>query len=203
MKNIIGIKKGMTQIYKDDKVVPVTVVEISENIVCGVDKAEKNCLIRIGTGKKKKPTKAEIGTYKEVKFVPKYTWDVRYDLDSCPKIGDKFGPDVLKEGDFLRIVGITKAKGFAGVVKRWGFRGGPKTHGQSDRLRAPGSIGAGTSPGRIIKGKKMAGKMGGTKQTLINKRIVEIGNDYVLIRGQVPGNVGGLLKISVMSSNEG
>jgi len=90
---------------------------------------------------------------------------------------------------------VSKGKGFAGVVKRWGFAGGPKTHGQSDRHRAPGSIGAGTTPGRVLKGKKMAGRKGGDTVTLLNKEIVDIKDNYILVSGPVPGSNGDLVAI--------
>ena len=91
--------------------------------------------------------------------------------------------------------GISKGKGFAGVVKRHGFHGGPKTHGQSDRHRAPGSIGAGTSPGRVLKGKKMAGRMGGETITIADREVVEVKDNLVLIKGPIPGSRGDLVSI--------
>lgn len=105
--------------------------------------------------------------------------------------------DVLAEGDKVSVSGVSKGKGFAGVVKRWHFKGGPRTHGQSDRERAPGSIGSTTTPGRVYKGKKMAGKMGGKKVTVKNLRVlkIEAEKNSLLLSGAVPGAPGKLLII--------
>jgi len=104
----------------------------------------------------------------------------------------------LKPGNLLRIVGITKSKGFQGVVKRHNFRGGPKTHGQKDRLRAPGSIGA-TTPQRVIKGHKMAGRMGGQRVTMKKRKVIQVDNEkkQLLIKGALPGNNKGKVEIFV------
>ena len=102
----------------------------------------------------------------------------------------------FKEGDLLKISGFTKGKGFQGVVKRYSFAGGPKTHGQKNRYRAPGSIGN-TSPQRVVPGRKMAGRMGGNKKTIKNLKVVSIIKDkeLLMVRGSVPGNVGGEVTI--------
>ena len=110
-------------------------------------------------------------------------------------IGDEVKPEIFVAGDKVEINGVSKGKGFAGVVKRWGFKGGPRTHGQSDRLRAPGSIGAGTDPGRILKGKRMGGRMGQETVTLKNREIVDIKDTYLLVSGPVPGSNGDLVAI--------
>ena len=106
----------------------------------------------------------------------------------------------LHKGDVINVSGVSKGRGFTGVVKRWGFAGGPKTHGQSDRVRAPGSIGGGTDPGRVFKGKKMAGRMGGKNVTVRNLEVVGIDNDYVLIKGGIPGSRQSEVKISVVQA---
>jgi large subunit ribosomal protein L3 len=201
MKNIIGIKKGMTQIYKDDKVVPVTVVEIPQNKIFAVRTDGDRQVVRIGVGNKKKMNKSEAGIYKDLKSAPKIFWDFVSD-ESDVKIGYEFGVDQVGEGDLLKISGKTKAKGFAGVVKRYGFRGGKRTHGQSDRLRAPGSIGAGTDPGRVLPGKKMPGRMGGVLSTVIKRKVLEVGDDYILVKGSLPGNTKSILKIEITKKNE-
>ena len=105
---------------------------------------------------------------------------------------------VLQPGDLVKVTGKSQGKGFAGVVKRWGFKGGPKTHGQSDRLRAPGSIGQGTDPGRVHKGKKMAGRMGGDQVTVRNLTVVKVDPEKqeVWVSGVVPGNKGGVIAIT-------
>jgi len=112
------------------------------------------------------------------------------------KIGDQINPKLIfKVGDKVKVAGKSKGKGFAGVVKRHGFAGGPRTHGQSDRERAPGSIGQTTTPGRVYKGKRMAGRMGGERVTLKNLKMVEVGDDYLVVSGLVPGAKGGLLEV--------
>jgi ribosomal protein L3 len=110
--------------------------------------------------------------------------------------------DIFKAGDVVAVTGISKGKGFAGVVKRHHFRGGPRTHGQSDRERAPGSIGQTTTPGRVYKGKRMAGRMGGEQATVKNLHIISVNteNGEVEISGQVPGNPGSLISIRKIKS---
>jgi 50S ribosomal protein uL3 len=102
---------------------------------------------------------------------------------------------IFKAGDFIKVTGFSKGKGFAGVVKRWGFKGGPKTHGQSDRQRAPGSIGQTTTPGRVYRGKKMAGRLGGRKVTLAGLTVMEVNEkeNLLLVKGLLPGVKGGPL----------
>src|SRR3989338_9041385 len=101
-------------------------------------------------------------------------------------------------GDKIKVTGTTKGRGFTGVVKRWGFRGGPKTHGQSDRHRAPGSIGQGTTPGRVFKGKKMAGRSGSSTKTITGLKVVRVDaeKNELLVSGAVPGAKGGIVKVS-------
>ena len=113
--------------------------------------------------------------------------------------------DFLKPGDKVEISGLSKGKGFAGVIKRWGFHGGPKTHGQSDRHRAPGSIGSGTTPGRVYKGKKMAGHMGNVKSSAKNLEVVGIDKEKNLltIKGAVPGATGGLVMVTKLGRIKG
>ncbi|MFH0864028.1 MAG: 50S ribosomal protein L3 [Candidatus Gottesmanbacteria bacterium] len=104
----------------------------------------------------------------------------------------------LQVGDKVKVSGTSRGKGFAGVVKRWKFAGGPKTHGQSDRERAPGSIGQTTTPGRVYKGKRMAGRMGGDKVTISGLKVVEIKSEekILIVKGLIPGPIKGLVKIS-------
>ncbi len=191
MKALIGIKKGMTRVFKDNKVVPVTVVDVGSCILSFVEKEG----FELGIGAKRKPTKAMLGRYKVAKKVPMRTGYFTGSLNNEIQIGDEVKSDIFTIGDKVVVKGVSKGKGFAGVVKRWGFAGGPKTHGQSDRHRAPGSIGAGTDPGRVLKGKKMAGRKGGDTITLLNKEIIDIKDNYVLLSGPVPGANGSLVAI--------
>ena len=124
-----------------------------------------------------------------------YKWVVESELPEGFKVGSELVGETFNEGDTVTVTGISKGKGFQGVVKRHGFKGGPRTHGQSDRLRAPGAIGARTTPGRVYKGKRMGGRMGHDTVTIKNKRILGIKENILLIRGPLPGSNGDLVKI--------
>lgn len=185
MKAIIGTKKGMTRIFKGEKSVPVTVVDVSDCVVSLKDDVG----IELGLGKKKRVNKALEGKYKGLGFVPALR-EYFTGLTGEYEVGAKVMPDTFASGEKVTVTGVTKGKGFIGVVKRYGFKGGPRTHGQSDRLRAPGSIGAGTTPGRVLKGKRMAGRMGSKTVTLHSKEVVDVVDTYLLISGPIPGNRG-------------
>jgi large subunit ribosomal protein L3 len=191
MKAILGIKKGMTRVFKDDKMVPVTVIDTSS---CKVARREGD-QVELGLLEKRKPTKSEIGQYKELKYVPQYLKVFRGEFGKEVSAGDEVKAEFFDEGEKVYVTSKSKGKGFQGVMKRWGFKGGQRTHGQSDRLRAPGSIGAGTDPGRVWKGKKMGGRMGSQKITLKDKEIVAINKQYLLISGPIPGANGDLVSI--------
>lgn len=203
MSAIIGYKKDMSQVFDEKgKVIPCTIVDVSDVFVVGKKTKEKDGYeaLVLGVGKKKNPNKSE--KTKDLKHVPSQKCEFRTDkvegmeLEKL-KIGDKVEPDVLKEGDIVFVSGTSKGRGFQGVVKRYGFHGGPRTHGQSDRERAPGSIGAGTDPGRVFKGKKMPGHMGDEKVTLKNVQVVKVMKDkgLICVKGGVPGGRNGLVRI--------
>lgn len=189
MKAILGIKKGMTRVFEGDRVVPVTVVDVTN---CKVAKKSVG-QVEIGLGEDKKADRSTKGQYKKLKLAPKYTKVFRGEFEL--EEGVEILPEIFNEGDIVEVEGVSKGKGFAGVVKRWRFSGGPRTHGQSDRLRAPGSIGAGASPGRVFKGLKMGGRMGSERVTIKNKRIVGIKEGYLLVSGPIPGSNGDLVAI--------
>jgi large subunit ribosomal protein L3 len=191
MKAILGIKKGMTRIFKDDSMVPVTIVDTSS---CKVAKRNGN-QVELALLEKRKPNQREKGQYKELGYVPRFNRVFTGDFAENVTSADEVKAEFFDEGEKVAITANTKGKGFQGVMKRWGFKGGQRTHGQSDRLRAPGSIGAGTDPGRVWKGKKMGGRMGGQKITLKNKEIVGIKDNYLLISGPIPGANGDLVSI--------
>ncbi len=174
----------MTRILQEGKSIPVTIVDVKDCVVSFKDED----LVELGL-EKKRGNKAELGRYKNLGFVPKHTKSYRY-KDNSLKVGDKVESSVFTPGEIVCIKAKSKGKGFMGVVKRWGFAGGPKTHGQSDRLRAPGSIGAGTTPGRVLKGKKMPGRMGSDNLMIKNKKIVDVVDNFLLLSGPVPGNNG-------------
>ncbi|MBD3329327.1 50S ribosomal protein L3 [Candidatus Dojkabacteria bacterium] len=192
-KAIIGKKIGMTRLFDEDVSTPVTVIEVTGCKVSLVDGGK----VELGIGKVKgnKPLQ---GRYKKLGFVPRFR-RVFSDLEGEYKVGDEIKSDLFKKGDKVEVIGTSKGKGFQGVMKRWGFKGGQRTHGQSDRLRAPGSIGAGTDPGRVLKGKKMGGRMGGDKVTLSNVKVIEVDENLVMIKGSVPGNNGDYVVLKVES----
>jgi large subunit ribosomal protein L3 len=148
--------------------------------------------------KEKNSTKPLIGKFKKVKApVLRHIKEVRNFPIENLKEGDVVKVDMFKEGDTVKVSGISKGKGFQGVVKRHGFAGGQRTHGQSDRQRAPGSIGGSSYPSRVFKGQRMAGRMGGDTVTVRNMRVVKIFSDsnLILIKGAVPGTKTGLVEI--------
>jgi len=199
MKTLIGLKQNMSQIFiEDGNVVPVTYIDVEGIIVVHKKTEEKdgyNAYV-LGKGQKHNPTKAEIGKYKELGFVPKIAIEVVIDGLEL-NIGDKVTASIFEGSKKVDVTGITKGKGFQGVVKRWGFKGGKRTHGQSDRERHPGSIGMRTTPGRVFKGKKMGGHMGVDTKTVKNLKLVLLNNEsnIIAVKGAVPGNTGSLVII--------
>lgn len=197
---ILGRKKFMTSIYIGDKRVPVTAVELDKVVVANKFPQDNQNILVIGVGQKKKPSKALLGVYKDLGYVPQTVKQVKVSKDVFDKykIGDSLD-DLLSADLSVAIAGISKGKGFAGVMKRWNFAGGKRTHGQSDRERAPGSIGAGTTPGRVVKGKKMGGHMGVERITVKNLKVVALKEidkiKYALITGSVPGAPNSIIEI--------
>lgn len=192
MLQLIGKKQDMTQVYDDSgNVMPVTIIDIKDNVVVAkksVDTDGYDAIV-LGKGVKLNATKAEKGKYTKDIPVPESIKESRV----TPVADHEVGTNLLKDQDLTNksvdVTGVSKGKGFQGVVKRWGFAGGPKTHGQSDRLRSPGAIGSGTTPGRVLKGKKMGGRMGGRQVTVENLIIVKHLQDegIVLVKGAIPG----------------
>lgn len=196
---LLGRKLGMTQIFdRVGAVVPITVLEVGANVVTQV-KTEDNdgyAAVQVGFGTKKRLNKPLRGHLKGAGNF-RYLREFRVDDPSQWKVGQRMGVEEFQEGDYVDITGTSKGRGFAGGVKRHGFRGGPKTHGQSDRWRAPGSIGATTSPGRVWKGLRMAGHMGNEQVTVRNLRVenVDVARGLLLVRGAVPGPIGRLVRV--------
>lgn len=198
---ILGIKLGQTQTFdQDGKRLPVTKIKAGPCVVVQIKTVKKdgyNALqLAFGEGKKiSKPLKGHLKGV-NLKKPPLYFKEIKVDNPYDFKIGQEIKvEDVLKEGDRITVTGWSKGKGFAGVVKRWGFAGGPRTHGQSDRERAPGSIGQTTTPGRVFKGKKMAGRMGGERVTIKGLTVLGIKEGILEVKGLVPGPKKGLLII--------
>lgn len=205
LQALLGKKIEQSQRFLQDGVrIPVTKVQIAGNVVVSVKTKDKNGYdaVQIGFGIKKNPNKALQGTVKkaQLKEVPYFLREVKLsngDATSLPSIGETLKAlEIFKPGDIVDVIGISKGKGFAGVVKRHHFKGGPRTHGQSDRERAPGSIGQTTTPGRVYKGKRMAGRMGRERVTLQNLQVVDVSEDSLLIKGLVPGGRNSLLTIT-------
>jgi len=209
MKFILGKKLKMSQIFdKQGNVIPVTEIQAGPAVVVQVKNEKKDGYqaVQIGYGEKKKLTKAlrghmdKLGNFRwlrEFKVPARLASQSEAGRQSSKfKVGDKITVDVFKLGDKAQITGISKGKGFQGVVKRWGFRGKSATHGTKHAARTPGSIGT-TGMRKVLKGKKMPGRMGRDTITVKNLKIVEIDkeNNILKVRGAVPGIPGGLLKI--------
>jgi large subunit ribosomal protein L3 len=201
MKGLIGKKVGMTQLFDDSgKAVPVTVIEAGPCYVTQVRTVDNDGYQAVQLGyeetKPQRLTGGELGHLKK-KDLPPLRYLKEFRTNEEIEEGEKLTVEVFAEGERVDVVGRSKGRGFAGVVKRYGFSGGPKTHGQSDRLRAPGSIGAGSTPGRVFKGKRMPGRMGNetvTSQNLLISRI-DPENNLIAVRGSVPGPKNGLVII--------
>ena len=202
----------MSQTFVKDTRVPVTWVKIGPCVVTQIknEKRDGYWAVQLGIGERKiknisKAVRGHLKGAVKGKVAPFSLREIRLEKEPDLKVGDVVNlSDVFKKGDMVAITGTSKGKGFAGVVKRWRFAGGPKTHGQSDRQRAPGSIGQGTTPGRVLKNKKMAGRMGSDRVTIKNLIIVEVDNEKGLaaISGPVPGIPGGLLIIKKLASGK-
>jgi large subunit ribosomal protein L3 len=201
MKNILGRKVGMTQIFdKDGTIIPVTLIEAGPCYVTQKKTVETDGYnaIQLGFGevREKNLNKPQTGHLKK-SGVPgvKYLREFRVADPAEYTEGQKIDVSIFEVGDVVDVVGTSKGKGFAGVVKRHHFGGGPKTHGQSDRWRASGSIGAGSTPGRVLKGVRMAGRMGNQRTTVQNLKIalVDADKNLLAIKGAIPGAKNGLV----------
>ncbi|UII34804.1 50S ribosomal protein L3 [Fulvivirga ulvae] len=200
MSGIIGKKIGMTSIYSaSGKNVPCTVIEAGPCVVTQVKNEEtdgyKAVQLGFGERKEKSTPKALLGHFKNANTTPKTDLvefrDFRVEFEGGVQLGQeiKVG-DVFVEGDFVDAIGTSKGKGFQGVVKRHGFGGvGQSTHGQHNRLRAPGSIGGASYPARVFKGMRMAGRTGGSRVKAINLQVMKIipEKNLILVSGSVPG----------------
>ena len=199
VEGILGRKLGTTQIFeKDGRSVPVTVIEAGPCIIVQVRTEDNDGYqaVQLGFGTARRVNSPLKGHFKGLGQF-QYLREFRAEDIEELEVGKKIGCEIFSPGDLVDVSGISKGKGFAGVVKRHGFRGGPRTHGQSDRWRAAGSIGAGTDPGRVIKGLKMAGHMGTRNVTVKNLRVVQSNpaQGILMVQGAVPGNKHSLLKI--------
>ncbi len=206
IEGIIGRKIGMTQVFgKDSTVAPVTAIEAGPCFVTQIKRAEKEGYdaIQLGFGEAKRLNSPEKGHLKKLGMLKHLREFAASDIASI-QVGQVVDVSIFKPGDLVDVTGISKGKGFAGVVKRHHFAGGPKTHGQSDRHRAPGSIGATTTPGRVLKGMRMAGHMGNERVTVRHLKVVEADaeRNLLLVRGAVPGARNGLVTIRKSTGQE-
>lgn len=203
IKGIIGKKVGMTQIFDENgTVIPVTLIEAGPCYVTQKKSVETDGYNAVQIGFEELPEKRVkkpiVGHLKKANApMLRHLREFRVDDPSEYEEGQKIDASVFEVGDVVDVSGVSKGKGFAGTVKRHHFRGGPKTHGQSDRWRAPGSVGAGSTPGRVFKGTRMAGRMGDERVTVQNLKvaIVDADKNLVGIKGSVPGGKNGLVII--------
>jgi large subunit ribosomal protein L3 len=204
MGAILGKKIGMTRLYNDKReAVPCTVILAGPCFVTQVKSAGTDGYeayqVGFGEREEKKVSKPLVGHYKKAGLKPGYmTAEFAKELISPELVaGSPVSVELFSEGEKVDVLGVTKGKGFAGVVKRHNFGGGSRTHGQSDRLRAPGSVGGSSDPSRTFKGTRMAGRMGGENVTVRNLEIVKImpESNLIVVKGAVPGAKNSYVKI--------
>ncbi|MEP0861360.1 MAG: 50S ribosomal protein L3 [Ignavibacterium sp.] len=204
MSGIIGKKLGMTSIFGNDgEVIPVTVIEAGPCTVVDIKTAEKDgyqaLQLGFGSVKEKKVNKPLAGHFKKNNLSPKRVLKEFKNFNVSEfKIGDEIKCSIFSEGDIIKVSGKSKGKGFQGVVKRHGFGGiGMTTHGQSDRVRAPGSIGASSYPSRVFKGQRMAGRMGYENVTVRGLKVVKVDpeRNLIFVKGAVPGAINSIVEL--------
>ena len=197
---LIGRKVGMTQLFQDDgTMIPVSVLAVEPNIVTRLRTPERDgyAAVQLGIEESGRLTKPEIG---QLKNLPKLAVIREFRLDDAGTeaytVGQKLDVSLFAAGDIVQVTGVSKGKGFSGHIKRHHFKRGPKTHG-SDHHRAPGSIGPGTTPGRVYKGMRMAGHMGDARATVKKLRVVraDAERNLLLVKGSVPGSPHGLILV--------
>lgn len=196
MKSLLGKKIDQGQKFLENgSRIPVTRIGVDGNVVVSLKTLDKDSYSAVQLGFEKrikarapKSTKSPYQFLREVRFADGDT--------AMPAIGDAVKASaIFKPGDVINVSGLSKGKGYAGGVKRYHFKGGPRTHGQSDRERAPGSIGSTTTPGRVYKGKRMAGHMGHERVTVKNLKVFSVDDSYILVKGLVPGGKNTLLML--------
>ncbi|MGB5849172.1 MAG: 50S ribosomal protein L3 [Ignavibacteriaceae bacterium] len=204
MPGLIGKKIGMTSIFNaDGELIPVTVIKVDTCKVVNIRSAKIHGYeaVQLGSGSKKEKNvnKPLMGYYKKNNMTPFAELREFKGFDTSEmKIGDEFKVDFFKEGESIKVKGKSIGKGFQGVMKRHGFRGvGGTTHGQSDRLRAPGSIGQSSAPSRVLKGMKMAGRMGNKNFTISNLKVAKVDSEknILMVKGAVPGSINSIVEL--------
>src|SRR5512136_991917 len=191
-EGIIGRKLGMTQVFDENgRLEAVTAVSAGPCFVTQIKTQEKDGYhaVQLGFGEAKRLNSPEKGHLKAAGKQVQHLMEIRVEAPTALKVGQTLDATLFKKGDRVDIIGISKGKGFAGGIKRYHFKGGPKTHGQSDRHRAPGAMGATTQPGHVFKGLRMAGHMGVDRVTVLNLevRIVDPARNLLALKGAVPG----------------
>ena len=201
MPGLLGKKIGMTSVFSEGKNVPCTVIEVGPCVVTQVKTVETDGYEAVQVGfvdkKEKHTNKPQAGHFKKAGVAPKRHL-AEFKFDTEYKLGDEIGVDFFADAAYVTVVGTSKGKGFQGVVKRHGFGGvGQTTHGQHNRLRAPGSIGACSYPARVFKGTRMAGQMGNQRVTVQNLRVLNVMPEHnlLVIKGSVPGCKGSIVII--------
>ncbi len=205
IRGLIGRKIGMTQVFTEGGTVEsVTAIEAGPCVVTQIKTPAKEgySAVQLGFSEAKRLNAPERGHLGKLGLF-RHLREFRVGDTSGIELGHRVDVSLFQPGDAVEVSGISKGRGFAGGVKRYHFRGGPKTHGQSDRHRAPGSVGAGTSPGRVLKGLRMAGHMGDQRVTVKGLQVVKADPDrnLLLLRGAVPGARNGLLEIRKIGAN--
>lgn len=203
MKALIGTKLGMTQVFDEEgRAVPVTVVEAGPCVVTQIRTPERDgyAAVQIGYGeiKESRVPKPLKGHFVKASVEPtRHLVEIRTDDAGSYEVGSNLTVDVFQPGDWVDVIGTSKGKGFAGVMKRHNFHGLKASHGTERKHRSAGSVGAGTTPGRVFKGQKGAGRMGNERVTVLSQQIVEAdaGKNLLLIKGAVPGPTGGLVMV--------
>ncbi len=208
IQSLIGKKLGQTQGFLENgNRIPMTRIWVNGNVVSQIKTMEKDGYeaLQLGFSENKKAHKPQIGHAKKsgLKVTPRFYRESKADKIEDHELGSAIeASEVVAPGDIIDVTGVSKGKGFAGVVKRHHFKGGPKTHGQSDRHRAPGSIGQSTTPGRVYKGKRMAGRMGNEQVTIKNLEVIELRDGELLVKGLVPGPIGTIVTITRIGENK-
>lgn len=207
IQTIIGKKLGQTQGFLEDgKRIPLTKIDVSGLFVSQVKTLDKDGYeaVQLGFGENKKATKPVSGHAKKAGLskTPRFFRESKVDKVDVESGSEINVEEVLSAGDIIDVTGTSKGKGYAGVVKRHHFKGGPKTHGQSDRHRAPGSIGQSTTPGRVYKGKRMAGRMGAEQVTVKNLEVIELTDGVLFVKGLVPGPISSIVEITRRGANK-
>ncbi len=204
MQGLIGKKVGMTSVFNDEgKNIPCTVIEAGPCVITQIKTKEKDGYEAVQVGfdekREKNTSKGMKGHFSKASTTPKRKLVEFSGFEDNLKLGDVLTVDLFNDDNWLDVRGIAKGKGFQGVVKRYNFKGvGDATHGQHNRLRAPGSLGASSYPSRVFKGMRMAGRMGGQKVAVLNLRIIKIVSEenLLILKGSVPGPNGSYLIIT-------